>query len=582
MREVMDAVSDPAVTTVVAITGAQSGKTEALNNVIGAVIDLDPCPILVVNPTLEMAAAISKDRLQPMFKATPCLRDKVAGADDKSRDGSSTMYRKSFKGGQLTLAGANSPASLASRPVRIVLCDEVDRFPASAGAEGDPVNLARKRTLTFWNRKVILTSTPTILGASRITMEFEQSDKRHYFLTCPDCQHEQTLKWENVHWPEGKPKEAVYHCEECGSVWDDATRWGLIRKGRWIATAPFTGTAGFHLNQIYSSFATLDAMVIDYLAAKGNPELMRVFWNTALGLAYDTTGDGVEPGSLLARREDWGPYAPDNVMVVTCGVDTQNDRLEVERVGFGLGEESWSLDHRVFYGDPSTQELWDQLDEYLRTPTVTADGRELPVSATCIDSGGSHTHTVYAFCTPRMRRRVMAVKGGSGGTRAAKPIWPKSLTRLKRGHLVAVLGVDTAKDVIYSRLRIEQPGPGFCHFNFDRDQKYFDQLTAEKCVTETDSRGFTNRVWTKAASARNEALDIRVYAYAALCSLNVDWKRELRLREKAERVDLQVIEVEGLDEEEIQQPVHVPVPAPAEVKRSPRKRQISRSSFMGR
>jgi phage terminase large subunit GpA-like protein len=249
-RGVMDAMSDPAVDTVVFMSGAQIGKTELLLNGLGFYISHDPSPILVLQPTLEMAQAFSKDRLATMLRDTPCLKSKVR--DPRSRDSGNTTLHKSFPGGHVTIAGSNSPSSLASRPIRIIFCDEIDRYPASAGSEGDPVSLARKRSATFHNRKCVLTSTPTIRGASRIETAYEQSDQRRYFVPCPDCGAQDSLKWANVCWPENRPREAVYVCQHCGSAWDDVARRRALQKGQWLATAPFNGVAGFHLSGHYS------------------------------------------------------------------------------------------------------------------------------------------------------------------------------------------------------------------------------------------------------------------------------------------------------------------------------------------
>lgn len=523
MRAVMDAASDPRVEVIVVMSSAQVGKTETLNNIVGFHVDQDPAPMLLLQPTLEMGEAWSKDRLSPMVRDTPALRGKIR--DPRSRDSGNTTKHKVFPGGHITIAGANSPASLASRPIRIVLADEVDRYPASAGEEGDPVSLARKRTTTFWNRKTILTSTPTVKGASRIEAEFELSDKRRYHVTCDDCEHEQTLKWGQVKW-DADPRKAIYACEECGSVWNDQKRWALVRKrGRWIATAPFNGTAGFHLNEIYSPWVKLGDMATAFLAAKRSTETLKTWVNTSLGESWEDSGERVDAAVLLERLEPKKKRVPSQVLVVTCGVDVQDDRFEIERIGWGVDEESWSLDYHVMHVDPSTKEAWTDLDEYLSSPVVTEDGRTLPVRATCIDSGGHHTQAVYRFVRGRERRRIWAIKGMAG---SGKPVWPKVASRNNklRAHLF-MIGVDTAKDSVYSRLRLPSPGPGYCHFPEDRDRNYFDQLTAEKVVTKY-IKGFPQRVWEKTDSRRNEALDCRVYGFAAFVSLNINWMRELR------------------------------------------------------
>lgn len=529
MRGVMDAVSDPDVSTVVVMSSAQVGKTEALLNVVGFHISQDPAPLLFLAPTLEMAEATSKDRIAPMVRDTPALKGKIK--DARARDSGNTLLHKTFPGGHITLAGANSPASLASRPIRIVLCDEVDRYPPSAGTEGDPVNLARKRSTTFFNRKAILTSTPTVKGFSRIENEFGLSDQRRFHVTCEDCGHEQKLEWGQVTWPDGKPGEATYVCIECGSVWNDATRWRLLRTGRWIASAPFQGVAGFHLNEIYSPWVRLGDMARAFLDAKRSPETLKTFINTSLGETWEEDAERMDSHSLMSRLEDWpAPQAPDPVLVVTAGVDIQDDRIEVERVGWATDEESWSLDHKIFYGDPASPDLWATLDDYLLTATTRADGSELPIHATCVDSGGHHTQAVYKFCGDRLRRRVYAIKGLGG---AGKPVWPKRSTKNNKARAnLFMVGVDAAKDAIYARLKIEHAGAGYCHFPKGRDPQWFEQLTSEQIQTKYQ-KGFPQRVYVLPSGKRNEALDLRVYAYAALQSLSVRWGAMMAERHSA-------------------------------------------------
>lgn len=533
----MDAISDPSITDVTVMSSAQVGKTETVLNICGYHIAQDPAPMLVLQPTLQMAETFSKDRLAPMIRDTPALTGKVA--DPKARDSSNTLLQKGFPGGHVTMAGANSPSSLASRPIRITLCDEVDRYPASAGDEGDPVNLAEKRTTTFWNKKRIRVSTPTVKGASRIELSWFQSDQRRYFVDCPACRSSQYLKWSNVHWPDDRPEEAEYACEHCGTLWDDATRWRTLKSGRWVAGttdesgvwspgSTVKGHAGFHLNEIYSPWVRLGEMAANFVKAKRSPETLKTWVNTSLGETFEETGEKVDAGALDNRGEDWNGKAPAGVLVVTCGVDVQDDRIELERVGWGVDEESYSLEHRIIYGDPSAPTIWQELDAALADETTTADGRRLRVSASAIDSGGHHTQAVYKFAKDRAKRRVWAIKGMSGN----RPVWPpKASKNNKVGVNLFMVGVDAAKDSIYARLRITEPGPGYCHFPKGRDASWFAQLTAETVVTKF-VKGFPTRVWQKLPHKRNEALDCRVYAFAALQSLNVKWSKLLAERDK--------------------------------------------------
>ena len=515
-RGIMDSFSDPAIHTVVWMSSAQVGKTEALNNIIGYFIDQDPSPILGLQPTLEMGQTWSKDRISPMLRDTPVLKDKIA--DARARDSGNTILHKSFQGGHITIAGANSPASLASRPVRVVLCDEIDRYPASAGAEGDPVSLAFKRTTTFWNKKRMLTSTPTIKGVSRIEMAYEESDMRRYHVPCPECGEEQHLQWAQVTWEKDDPQSARYSCKHCGSLWSDTKRWGAVKKGRWIAEQETKGIAGFHLNEIYSPWVTLSDMVTNFIEAKKSKETLKTFVNTSLGETWEEEGIQLDDNELMTRREDYSDI-PSGALVLVAGCDVQDDRIEIEVKGFGVGEESWSIDYKIIYGDPSKQTIWSDLDTALLQQYQNEDGYMMRIASACIDSGGHFTDAVYKFCKNKEARRVYAVKGSST---PGSPLVNRG-TRSNKGNVkLFSVGTDTAKETIFARLKIEEYGAGYMHFSKINDEEYFKQLTAERITTKF-IRGFPARVWTK-TRPRNEALDLNVYALAALAILNPNWE----------------------------------------------------------
>ena len=511
----MDACSNPEIQEVVVMAGAQLGKTEAILNIIGYHIDNNPCPILVLQPTLEMAQAFSKDRIAAgLLRSTPALKDKVK--DPRARDSGNTTLHKVFAGGAITIVGANSPAGLASRPIRIVLCDEVDRYPTSAGTEGDPISLARKRSATFWNRKVIMVSTPTNKGASRIEDAYEKSDQRKYHVPCKHCHHSQVLKWANVKWDDGQPETAKYLCEECGVLWSEADRVWAIRNGEWIAQQPFKGIAGFAINGLCSPWTPLADGVRDFLSVKKNPEQLRVWTNTYLGETWEDAGERIDDFELADRREEL-PFVPDDVIVMTAGVDVQDNRLEMTVIGWGRDDESWVLDHITLYGDPSTPQLWTDLDSRLLQQYETESGRMLGIRAASIDSGGHFTNSVYTFCKKNQGRRVFAIKGvgGDGKAIAGKP----SKNNTVKCPLFPI-GVDTVKDLMFSRLKIKEQGAGYVHFADTLNDEYFRQLTAEKAVTRFH-RGFKKRVFEK-IRARNEALDCMVYAIAAYSILGVN------------------------------------------------------------
>ena len=530
-RGIMDACSDPEIQEVVIMAGAQLGKTEALLNIIGYHIDVDPSPILVLQPTLSMGQAFSKDRLAAgLLASTPCLKGRVK--DPRARDSGNTTLHKVFSGGAITIVGANSPSGLASRPIRIMLADEVDRFPASAGSEGDPIQLGRKRTQNFWNRKIIMVSTPTNKGASRIEDAYELSDKREYYIPCKHCEHMQTLKWANVRWQDDNPDTARYMCDECGSLWSDSDRMWAVRNGQWYSNNPFNGVAGFYINGLYSPWTPLSEGVREFLSVKKNPEQLRVWTNTYLGQLWEDMGERLEDYELAERREPM-PLIPDDAVLLTAGVDVQDNRLELSIIGWsGKGDdESYVIKHITLYGDPSTPQLWSDLDSILFAQYETESGRKMTIRGSCIDTGGHFTNSVYSYCKKNAGRRVFAIKGvgGEGKPIAGRP----SRNNIAKCPLFGI-GVDTIKDMVFARLRINEEGAGYVHFSDELNDEYFRQLTAEKVVTKYH-RGFKKRVYEK-IRPRNEALDCMVYAIAAYAILSVNVKTLARRIEEKDVV----------------------------------------------
>lgn len=512
----MDACGDPKNREVVIMSAAQLGKSEALLNVIGYHIDNDPCPMLMLQPSLDMAQAFSKDRVaNGLLSSTPCLRSKVKSP--RSRDSGNTTLHKIFPGGAITLVGANSSASLASRPIRLVLCDEVDRYPASAGSEGDPIALAKKRAATFWDRKVVMVSTPTIKGASRIEEAFEKSDQRHYHVACPHCDHKQKLVWANVEWTDNDPDTAAYRCEDCSVLWTETDRRKAIRGGEWVAEEPFNGIAGFAISALYSPWTPLSDGVMEFLAVRKNPEQLKVWTNTYLGQSWEDEGEKVDEYNLMDRKEDFAEKIPEECLILTAGVDVQDDRLEISTIGWGKDDESWVIDHKVMYGDPSTPQLWTSLDTHIFQTFTTHDDREIPIRAVCVDSGGHYTNSVYAYAKKNAGRRVFAIKGvgGEGRPIVSRP----SKNNIGKCPLFPI-GVDTTKDLLFARLRINEVGAGYIHFSDILNEEYFRQLTAEKIVTKYH-RGFKKRIFQK-IRPRNEALDCFVYAIAAYAIIGIN------------------------------------------------------------
>ena len=512
----MDTFNDPNIERIVVMTSSQVGKTEILLNAIGYYIDQDPSPMLVVMPSLAMGQAFSKDRLSAMIRDSGKLQGCVK--DARSRDSGNTTMHKKFAGGHISIVGSNSSASLASRPIRCLFMDEVDRFELSAGSEGSPIALAVARTKTFWNRKIFMCSTPTVKGLSAIESAFEESDKRYYYVPCPECEHKQVLKWKNVVWEEDKPETASYACEECGSVIEESKKQWMLKHGEWRASNESSNTAGFHISELYSVWSTWSQMATNFIEAKKNPETLKTFINTALGESWEEQGDAVEYDTLLQRRLSYDKTTvPEEVLVITAGVDTQKDRLECQLVGWGKNYEAWVLDYKIFWGDPNAFNVWSDLDAYLKKRFKTETNRIIPISCTCIDSGGHHTNMVYQFTKPRQARRIFAIKGSS---QAGKPIANRPTFVGKNKAVLYGVGTDTAKEAIFARLSTE-PESTTLHFPNDVDEEYFKQLTAEKRVTKW-LRGKKSLVW-KQIRPRNEALDTLVYNFAAIYILNPNY-----------------------------------------------------------
>lgn len=529
-KEIMDAITDITIKKVVVMSAAQVGKTDAMIlNPIGYYIHYEPSPIMVLQPTIQMAEAFSKDRLSPMLRDTPVLTDRV---NDKSRNSGNTILQKIFPGGHVTMVGANSPSSLASRPIRVLLADEIDRYPATAGSEGDPLFLAGKRLTTFWNRKEVDVSTPTIKGLSRIEVEYQNSSRGEWNTPCPCCGELQPLKWANVVYDKSDLSEIKYVCEKCGTLSSEVEWKEHFSEGKFIHENPENPVKGFHLNTLASTLATWREVVEKFITAneemkKGNIELMKVWVNTELGETWEEDGEQVEEEDLLKRRERYNCEIPEEVIYLTAGVDTQDDRFEIEVVGWGPEYESWGIKYAVLYGDNSDlgKPVWKDLDTFLSQTFTKADGTKLKIICTCIDSGGHRSNQVYKFCKERFNRKVFAIKGSNDS--AAAYIQKPTKNNREQAYLFT-LGVDTGKSLLLQRLKVEEEGPGYCHFPKDEkgkpysprgyDNTYFKGLTAEKQVL-TYKKGrpiFEWRLRDLGQHKRNEALDCRNYATAAI------------------------------------------------------------------
>ena len=536
-REIMDALSPTSpFERVVFMKGSQIAGTELGLNWLGFTIHHAPGMMLLVYPSLDAVRRNTVTRIDPLIEASPVLRDLVV--KPRSRDPGNSAFRKSYPGGQLVMTGANSAVGLRSLPARYVFLDEIDAFPASADEEGDPVALAIQRTVTFrGRRKIFMVSTPTLKGHSRIETAYEESDRRVYEVPCLECGAFSQILWRDIHWPEGSRQDAIWACPECGAAHEEAHKPGLLSGGRWRATAAGDGrTVGFHLSSLYSPFETWGDIAVEHGAVYRDPHRLQPWTNNKLGESWhDQSGEVVEPDPLMALREDWGDQLPEGVAVITAGVDVQGDRLELHVIGWGRDEEAWSLAYRVLWGDPSGPTLWRDLDTALaETWCHRRAVPDLAIRAICVDTGGQHTKAAYSYVQTRFARRVWGIKG-RGGPGVA--LWPRRPSRTRNNTPLFIVGVDAAKDAIFARLKLREPGPGRLHFPVDRDRPFFDQLTAEKVVTKY-SMGRPIRTWQpRSPDARNEALDTTVYAMAALHGLiaaGVSLNREAQTIEAAE------------------------------------------------
>ncbi|MEL0151626.1 MAG: phage terminase large subunit family protein [Halieaceae bacterium] len=524
-KGIMDAITDPKIEQITVMKSARVGYSKILNHVAGFHIHQDPCPIMIVQPTIEDAQGYSKEEIAPMLRDTPCLKGVVSEA--KSKDGANTILQKQFPGGSLSLVGANSPRGFRRVSRRVVLFDEIDGYPASAGTEGDQIKLGIRRTEYYWNRKIVSGSTPTVKDFSRVERMFQQGDQRRYFVPCPDCGHMQYLKWPNIKWRDDDPSTASYACEGCG-VWIPHTkkRW-MVERGEWRPTAPGNGKhVSFHIwaAYSYSPNATWPNLVEEFLDAKADAEQLKTFVNTVLGETWEDEYASKVGADALSERSSAEEYqqgqVPSEALLLTIGCDVQDDRLSLSVWGWGREEEGWLIDRVKIYGDPSRKEVWKQLDEIIQAPYEGDGERKLKPTVVAIDSGGHHTAEVYQYARERQGLGVIAIKGMAQKNKppigkASKVDLNAQGKTLKKGAQVFPVGSDTVKSLLFGRLKHNDPGAGYLHFYPTAGNDYFEELTAEKQIMRFRN-GFPERVWVKKSSARNEALDELVYAYAAL------------------------------------------------------------------
>lgn len=548
-RGIMDAFTSPTVTQVSVMKSARVGWTKIVNALVGFHMHQDPCPVLVVQPTVEDAKGYSKEEIAPMLRDCPELaRIVLEDAEEVGpKDSGNTILHKRFPGGVLSLVGANSGTGFRRVSRRVVLFDEVDAYPASAGADGDQIKLGIQRSTYYWNRKIGAGSTPLVAGASRIEAMFLEGDQRRFFVPCPSCDHFAPLVFQGeqghaMTWPENQLDLAFFTCQANGCVIEHKDKRAMLDAGEWRATEwdanakawkprEFTGHASFHIWAAYSYApnATWADIAQAFLEAKDKPERLRTFVNTWLGETWKERGEAPDWERLYGRRERYAPgTVPAGVLVATAGVDVQKDRFVYEVVGWGAGRESWSLDIGVLPGDPANEADWSVVDELLGRTYTTVDGGLIPIRMLAVDSG-YQTNAVYNWARRHPMTRVIACKGVDTARTIIGAPSKVDVTKggRKVGYKMWPIGVDMAKDELYGWLGLKQPKdgepfpPGYCHFP-EHEEEFFKQLTGEQMVPRETRLGFKVYEWQKLPGRENHWLDTRVLARAAAALIGLD------------------------------------------------------------
>jgi phage terminase large subunit GpA-like protein len=538
MFDILDSFTDPLIEHIVVVAASQVGKSETINNMVGYSIDQDPGPILLIQPTIDDVKRYSEMRIAPMIRETRCLKRKVA--DPKSRDAANTKRQKSFPGGVLVMTGSNVAHDLSSMPIRYVFGDERDRWATSAGSEGDPWELAVARTRTFYNKKMVEVSTPTVKGASAIENSYNLGTMERWKTQCPHCGEYVEITFDNIRFEyeaaeKGDKKifhitELFYVCPECGGISDEHTM--KSQPAKWVATVPEARkhhkTRSFWLTAWVSPWATWESIILQFLQAGTDSAKLQVVYNTQFGELWEERGDMASEDDVMARREVYEAEVPDGVLLLTCGVDTQDDRLEYEVVGHRRFGETWGIKKGVILGRPDTEEVWERLDEVLSHKYKFKSGVSLQISLTFIDEGGHFTQEVRQHCLARQYDHVFAIKGAN---RPDIPYTapPKKQKIVVNGKVIGQvwvyeIGVNAGKQKIVDNLRVQSPGANYCHFPLrdDYGKQFFKQLMSEHLAYVPKLKHPWQ--WQKIPGhERNEAFDIRNYNLAACEILSPDW-----------------------------------------------------------
>lgn len=530
---IMDAITDPLTQEVTIIAPSQSGKSEVILNAFGYYVHQEPSPMLLVQPTVEMGERFSKERISAMIRETPALSRLIA--PPRARDTNNTTSSKGYPGGQADIVGANAPAGLAMSPKRVVLLDERDRHPRSAGSEGDVKAIARARTRKYRHRrKIVEVSSPTDLESSLIYPSYLEGTQEVVHWACLACGHLQLPQFERLRYTRDEstgqviPTSVRLECVACGhghsSADERAVKATALPLSVGTATVPHKRS--FWIHGLLAAFHQWAELAQEFVTANTQKDpamradMLRAFFNTSLGELFVDQQAETQKDQLRARakRYDGGAgdqpvafHVPREAALLTAGVDLQHDRGEIVVRAWGVGETSWLVERAVLRGDTSQPAWWDQLEQYRLTRTWRHEGgASLKIRSLCIDAGdGTHAKAVYQYCAPRLAQHVYAIKGSSNPSAPMIPVKP---TRVKPGRLY-VIGVHSLMDRLYRRLAMPEPGPGYLHLNDYADEDFVTQLLSMRRKVDEKTR---KRVWQATPGVRNEVADCETYAFAAL------------------------------------------------------------------
>ena len=534
-RDLIDRMTDFEAKIVVFQKPTRVGFTKMMNGVKAYFIHQQPCVILDYQPNADEAKGYAEDEFEPMLRDNPIIAELVETPSVRGRQKREKTIKKRYPNGFIEMLGAESDRNLNRRTARVAMGDEIDTWTKEAGKAGDTITQMMRRTSDFVYRKNIIGGKP--IGGeydpekemddsiSVVNYWFKQGDQCLRYLPCPHCGHMQTFEFEDMRWDKDVdadgntikhyPDTAHFECAKCRQNIYDKDKARMDEKGEWRPTAPFNGIASARIWAFLSDSpnVTWPHIVREFLAATKSRSRLKAFYNEVLARTWEEDYEKVTIDTE-DRLEQYPADVPAGVLVLTAGVDVQKDRLEIEVVGWGASEESWSIDYKIFHGDTSKPDVWNTLDEFLlKTFYHEHDDVKMRIFSTAIDTGYRATK-VYSFCKTRRNRRVFAIKGSKT---VNAPLVPRIATQTKktRGALLYMVGVNEGKNIISSHIMTQKPGAGYMHFPLSAvyGQEYFKQLTSEKKLPSGK--------WI-ATRARNEAFDVRNYNYIALHLASVD------------------------------------------------------------